>query len=282
MVDPSSEFAGASTGVEATSRRGVGQYRRTWTGDNPRANVLVLHGIAEHSGRYEHVGATLVDAGFSVRSYDHHGHGRSGGKRGHVPSFDVFLEDVEDNLAELREQGLPVVLLGHSMGGLIAFNYAVSGRPLPDVLLLSGPALGAVVPTWQRVAAPVMGRIAPKVFIKSEFDGALLSTDPDVGAAYHSDPLRVAGATAGLGQALFTAMDTANERLDRLSIPTMVVHGGDDPIVPPRFSEPIGALAAGTRIELPGLKHEVLNEPSWESTMQSLVDFTNNALDSSS
>jgi acylglycerol lipase len=282
MVDPSSQFAGASTGAEATSRRGVGQYRRTWTADNPRANVLLLHGVAEHSGRYEHVGAALVDAGFSVRAYDHHGHGRSGGKRGHVPSFDVFLEDVEDNLAELREEGLPVVLLGHSMGGLIGFSYSVSGRPLPDVLLLSGPALDAVVPKWQRVAAPVIGRIAPKLFIKSELDGALLSTDPDVGAAYHGDPLRVPGQTVGLGRAIFTAMDTANERLDRLSIPTMVVHGGDDPIVPARCSEPIGALAVGRRTELPGLKHEVLNEPNWESTLQSLIDFTNNALESSS
>ena len=282
MVDPSSQFAGASTGTEATSRHGVGQYRRTWAAENPRANVLVLHGVAEHSGRYEHVGATLVDAGFSVRAYDHYGHGRSGGKRGHVPSFDVFLEDVEDNLAELREEGLPVVLLGHSMGGLIAFSYAVSGRPEPDVLLLSGPGLDVVVPTWKRVAAPVVGRIAPNVFMKSEFDGALLSTDPDVGAVYHGDPLRVAGQTAGLGRAIFTAMDSANERLDRLSIPTMVVHGSDDPIVPAHSSEPIGALAVGTRTELPGLRHEVLNEPNWESTLQSLIDFTNNALEPSS
>lgn len=278
MPDPSSQFAGASTGGEVVSRRGVGQYRRTWTADTPRANVLLLHGIAEHSGRYEHVGATLAAEGFSVRAYDHHGHGRSGGKRGHVDSFDVFLEDVEDNLAELRAEGLPVILMGHSMGGLIAFTYAVSGRPLPDVLLLSGPALGAVVPTWQRAAAPVLGRIAPKLFIPSEFDGDLLTTDPDVGAAYHADPLRVAGATARLGFSLFAAMKTANERLNRLSIPTAVVHGADDPIVPIEFSVPIGEHPKGTRAELPGLKHEVLNEPSWEETLESLITFANETI----
>lgn len=278
MADPSTQFAGRSIGQEVTSRRGVGQYRRTWTAETPKANVLLLHGIAEHSGRYEHVGATLADAGYSVRAFDHHGHGRSGGKRGHVDSFDVFLDDVEDNLAELRADGLPVVLMAHSMGGLIALNYVVSGRPLPDVLLLSGPALGAEVPRWQRIAAPILGRLVPKFFITSEFDGALLATDPDVGKVYDEDPLRVKGATAGLGLALFTAMKSANEGLAKLSTPTMVVHGGDDPIVPPHFSVPIGQHPSGTRTELAGLRHEVLNEPNWRDTLQSLIDFADETL----
>lgn len=279
MADPSSQFAGASTGSEATSRRGVSQYRRSWNADNPRAQVLLLHGIAEHSGRYEHIGATLAAEGFSVRAYDHHGHGRSGGKRGHVDSFDVFLEDVEDNLAEMRADGLPLVLMGHSMGGLIAVTYAVSGRPLPDVMLLSGPALGAVVPRWQRIAAPILGRLTPTFFIGSEFDGALLSTDPDVGTAYDNDPLRVPGATAALGYSLFSTMKEANQRLGRLSIPTMVVHGSVDPIVPPEFSVLIGDHPLGTRVELPGLKHEVLNEPNWLDTLHSLIAFTDDTLE---
>jgi len=278
MVDPSTRFAGRSVGQEVASRRGVVQYRRTWAAENPRANVLLLHGIAEHSGRYEHVGATLAEAGYSVRSYDHHGHGRSGGKRGHVDSFEVFLDDVEDNLAELRSKELPVVLMAHSMGGLIAFNYAVSDRPQPDVVLLSGPALGADVPTWQRVAAPILGRLAPKLFITSQFDGALLSTDPDVGHVYANDPLRVKGATAGLGLALFKAMEVANQRLARLSVPTMVVHGAQDPIVPPHFTVPIGQLRSATRTELPGLMHEVLNEPNWPDTLQTLIDFADRTL----
>lgn len=273
MTDPSSQFAGRSTTEMATSRRGVEQYRRTWAALNPKANVLLLHGIAEHSGRYEHVGATLTEAGYSVRSFDHHGHGESGGRRGHVDGFDVFLDDVEDNLAELRADGLPVVLMAHSMGGLIALDYMLSGRPLPDVALLSGPALGAEVPTWQRIAAPILGRLVPKLFITSEFDGSLLSTDPDVGTAYVDDPLRVKGATAGLGLQLFTAMKRANERLSTLSVPTMVVHGGDDPIVPPHFTVPVGSLPVGTRVELAGLRHEVLNEPNWLETLQSLIAF---------
>ncbi len=278
MPDPSAKFDGASETEEVTSRSGVAQLRRTWTASEPVASVLLLHGIAEHSGRYEHVGSTLAAAGYTTRAIDHHGHGRSGGKRGHVDSIDVFLDDVEDNLRDLRKDGLPLALMAHSMGGLIATLYCVTRAELPDVLLLSGPAIGADVPRWQKVAAPVLGRLAPKTFIKSDFDDSLLATDPDVGARYIADPLRVDGATAGLGQALFVGMKLANERLSNLSIPTMVIHGGNDRIVPPRFTEPIGDLAIATRQVLPGLEHEVLNEPSWEQTMGSFINFANGAL----
>ena len=279
MPNPSDLFAGSSTTEEVRGRNGVAQFRRTWAADQPKANALLLHGIDEHSGRYEHVGATLAAAGYSTRAIDHHGHGRSGGIRAHVPSFDTFLDDVEDNMAELRADGKPVVLMAHSMGGLIAFVYCVTqGRPPPDVLLLSGPALGADSPKWQTTLAPILGRLTPKLFIKNEFDGALLATDPDVGAAYVADPLRIEGATASLGFALFEAMKTANENLSKLSIPTMVYHGGDDKIIAPRFTEPIGELAIASRQVLPGLAHEVLNEASWESTMQGYISFANGAL----
>ena len=164
------------------------------------------------------------------------------------------------------------------MGGLIALSYCLSGRPLPDVLLLSGPAVDAITPRWQRIAAPIAGRAIPKLFIKSEFDGSLLSTDPDVGARYAGDPLRVPGATSRLGFVLFTAMADVRARLEELSVPTMVLHGGDDGIVPPASTEPIGELAIATRRVLPGLAHEILNEPSWEASMRSYINFANGAL----
>lgn len=278
MPDPSAAFDGASRVEEVTSRRGVAQLRRSWEAMEPVASALILHGISEHSGRYEHVGSTLAAAGFSSHAFDHHGHGRSGGPRGHVDSFDVFLEDVEDNLVALRRDGDPVVLLAHSMGGLIALRYCLSGRPLPDALLLSGPAINASTPRWQRIAAPVVGRISPKFFIKSEFDGSLLSTDPDVGVRYLGDPLRVRGATARLGWELFGAMGYVQENLEMLSVPTMLIHGGDDRIVRPAFSEPIGDLAVATRRVLPGHAHEVLNESTWEQSMQSFINFAKGAL----
>lgn len=279
MPNPSDLFVGSSTTEEVRSRNGVAQFRRTWIAEKPKANALLLHGIDEHSGRYEHVGATLAAAGYSTRAIDHHGHGRSGGVRAHVPSFETFLDDVEDNLVELRADGKPLVLMAHSMGGLIAFVYCVTqGRPLPDVLLLSGPALGADSPKWQTTLAPVLGRLTPKLFIKNEFDGSFLSTDPDVGAAYVDDPLRIEGATAGLGNALFQAMKTANANMSNLSIPTKLYHGGDDRIIAPRFTEPVGELSVASRQVLPGLAHEVLNEHSWKTTMTGYISFANGAL----
>lgn len=278
MPDPSSQFDDASEVIAAKTRRGNDQLRRRWKAENPHASVLILHGIAEHSGRYEHVGATLAAAGFDAWSFDHQGFGETEGPSGYVESFDTFLDDVEDMMSVARSAGLPTVLLAHSMGGLIGFCYSISGRPAPDVLLLSGPAIGAEVPRWQRLAAPVLGRVAPKTFIKSEFDGGLLATDPDVGEVYRDDPLRVAGATAGLGFVLFQAMDAAQASIGELRVPTFVAHGGDDPIVPPHFTAPIGDLQVATRLELPGLRHEVLNEPNWESTLGSMINFANGAL----
>lgn len=274
LTHPTTLFEGSSIDSMQRSRAGVEQLRREWPAESPRAHALVLHGIAEHSGGYHHVGSTLAEAGISTRSYDHHGFGRSGGRRGHVPSFSVFLDDVEDNLTDLRDEGLPVILLGHSMGGLIAFSYAVSGRsPQPDVLLLSGPSLGAIIPAWQRLAAPVLGRIVPTVFVPADFDGSLLATDPGVGEFCAEDPLRIRGATAGLGKELLTAMAQANERVDRLAVPTLVLHGGDDGIVPPDSSAPIGDHPLAEREVLPGLRHEILNEPSWAESLGKMIAF---------
>lgn len=277
-VHPMSGYEGSSVGREVISRSGIAQYRRNFEVDNPTAHVLMLHGIAEHSGRYEHIGATFAEAGFAVQTYDHYGHGRSGGVRGHIPSFDTFLDDVEDNLAELAESGLPVILFAHSMGGLIATAYAVSDRPQPDVLLLSGPALGAEVPKWQSVGAPIIGRVAPKLFIKNEFDGSLLCANPAVWKQYEQDPLRVAGATAGLGLALFQAMEETNSKLSKISVPTLVLHGEKDRIVAVHFSEPMSAVPSVTRKTLPGLEHEILNESSWKETMATYIAFATGAI----
>lgn len=278
-VHPMSGYEGRSIGREVISRSGIAQYRRNFEVDEPTAHVLMLHGIAEHSGRYEHVGATFAEAGFAVQTYDHYGHGRSGGVRGHVPSFDTFLDDVEDNLAELRDLGLPVILFAHSMGGLIATAYAVSNRPQPDVLLLSGPALGADVPKWQSVGAPIISRVAPKLFIKNEFDGSLLCANPAVWEQYEKDPLRVEGATSGLGNSLFEAMESTNKNLSNISVPTLVQHGEIDRIVPVHFSAPMGAIPAVTRKTLPGLEHEILNESSWKETMATYIAFAKGAIE---
>lgn len=187
--------------------------------------------------------------------------------------FSQFLEDVEDLLNERRNLGVPVVLMGHSLGGLISTDYLISDRPQPDLAVLSSPALAAQVPTWQRIAAPALGRVAPKLFIPQKISGDILSRDAEVASAYENDPLVIKGATAGLGHELFIAMQRAMAGIDRIKIPTYVLHGADDVLVPPSASEPLEALPNVTRKVWPGLLHECMNEPEKDQVIDAIADW---------
>lgn len=240
--------------------------------------MLLVHGMAEHSARYDHVGAALSERGIDVLSFDLRGHGRSGGRRGHVDAFDTFLDDVEDLLGDRRRLGVPVVLMGHSMGGLIAAAYAVSGRPEPDLLVLSAPALAVEAPTWQRLAAGALARIVPTLALPNDLAAELLSRDPSVAAAYRDDPLRLRSATTRLGNELFAAMDRTRAQAQRLSVPTYVLHGGEDRLVPAAASEPLGANPEVTRVVYEALRHECLNEPERDEVLADLVDWLDERL----
>jgi acylglycerol lipase len=260
------------------TRDGLVQLRRYWPAASPRAAVLLLHGIAEHSGRYEHVGRFLSERGFDVIAIDLRGFGESGGRRAYVDSFDEFFDDVEDQLAEIRGLGIPVVLLGHSMGGLIALSYVLSARPQPDLLALSAPALGATIAAPLRALTPVLARLAPGLRVPSPVKGDMLATDPAVGEAYFSDPLVVRFATPALGRALLRQMQWANANLDRLSLPTLVQHGADDQLVPARSTRPLADLGLVTRRTYPALRHEIFNEPAYPAILEELVDWMNDEL----
>lgn len=229
--------------------------------------MLIVHGIGEHSGRYEHVGEFFTEAGFAVHAFDLPGFGRSGGRRAHVESFDLFLDVVEERLAAVGLDGRPTVLYGHSMGGLIALAYCLSQRQPPDFAVLSAPALDANVPTWQRKGAPLLGRIVPKLPVASPIDGEQLSRDPAVGEAYFADPLVVTSTTAALGSELFATMDATRPQIGQLTVPTYVFHGGADTLVPPQFSAPLQDVAAVTRRLWPSLRHEAHNEPEYRQVL---------------
>jgi len=257
-----------------TTRDGLIQLRRRWKpSGTARAAVLLLHGIAEHSGRYEKVGDQLSAAGFDVVAVDHRGYGQTGGRRGHVDTWSQFLDDIEDQLAEVRSIGLPTILLGHSLGGLMAASYCVDDRPLPDLLVLSGPAFdpGDSVGPVLRLFAPVVARLFPHMELKDKGDPALLSVDPKVGEVFYADPLRVANPTASLGRAILGAIDSTRSRVVRLSIPTLVMHGGDDALVPTESSEILEGLPEVTRIVYPGLRHEIFNEPSGHEVVSEMI-----------
>lgn len=234
-----------------------------------RAHLLLVHGIAEHAGRYPRVASQLPGAGIAIHSYDQRGFGASGGHRAYVDRWSQYHDDVEDRLAQVRlaAGGLPVVLYGHSMGGLIALGYVFADppRPLPDLLVLSAPAIDAVVPAWKRRLAPVLAATVPRFALANRIPKGALSSDPAVEEAYLADPLAVHRTTARLGAALFRERDRVNRALGHggpLPVTTYVLHGADDPIVPESATRSLEGRANVTRRVYQGLHHETHNEPS--------------------
>lgn len=279
---PSAYEPVTSTIDHGTTRDGLIQIRRRWRPtQNTRAAVLVLHGIAEHGGRYEHVGRRLADAGLDVVACDHRGFGRSGGRRGHVDSWSQFSDDIEDQLAELRALDVPIVLLGHSMGGLMASRYAIDDRPQPDLLVLSAPALDADIRPHLRLSAPIIGRLLPTLEIREEGDPSLLSRDERVGDVFYSDPYRVPYPTARLGLELMRAMDVVRERVGEITMPTLVLHGRDDRLVPASCSEIFATLPNAERRIFDDLRHELFNEPEGLDIVDETITWIDEQLASS-
>lgn len=244
--------------------------------------MLLVHGIGEHTGRYEHVGAAFAAAGIDVLAHDQRGFGETEGTRGHVGAFDEYLADVEPLIDERRSLDVPVVLMGHSLGGLVATAYLVSERSQPDLAVLSAPALAAELPSWQRKAAPLLGTVIPSLRIPADFDGSVLSRDEQVQRDYENDPLRVPVSTARLGREVLRTMESTNKCLDRLRVPTYVLHGADDTLVPPSASAPLDILPNVTRRMWPGLRHECLNEPERDEVLAEIITWLDTQLGAAS
>ena len=258
---------------QVTVDDGTVLYARHWVNEDPAGTVLIVHGVAEHSGRWEHVGEFLVSAGFDVHSYDMRGHGRSGGRPMYVESFDQYLNDLETMLAGVRIPERPVAVYGHSLGGLIAASYGVSHRPQPDLYVLSAPALGSTTPRVLRAFALAFGGLIPKLTAPTAISKDQLSRDPSVGIAYMADPYVHSRGTLRLGREVFRTMAATNRRLADLTTPTLVIHGAADRLVPPAASAPLAALPVVERKVFAGLAHEMHNEPEADVVLRFVADW---------
>lgn len=250
-----------STGTY-TTRDELALLTRTWTPADPTRGMLIVHGLGEHTGRWHHVARFFAERGYAVAAFDLRGHGESEGTRAYVESFAEFVDDIQ----EIVESGivrtdLPWVLYGQSMGGLILTHYLAEDRPHPNAAVLSAPALDAEVPMPLRVAVQVLSRIAPKFALENSIKGEQLSRDPAVGEAYFSDPLVNTKGTPRLGAEFFDAQNRSKDMIAEIGTPTFVIHGGDDPLVPPAGSAPLAAIPSVERKVYPGLRHEMHNEP---------------------
>jgi alpha-beta hydrolase superfamily lysophospholipase len=247
-------------------------------GAAPAGLILVVHGVAEHAGRYHHVADLLVGLGLRVAILDHRGHGRSGGKRLLVRDLSEFSADLETLRKLELVTGAPTYLLGHSMGGCIALDYALDHQSSLTALILSAPAVlpgDDINPVLMRVAK-VLGKVAPGL-PGQKLSSASISRDPAVVAAYDADPLVFRGKlSAGIGGAMLRAMDSFPARLPSLTLPLLVLSGTEDKLVNPDGARLVDRLAGSTDKTLKmydGLYHEVFNEPEKELVLGDLRDW---------
>jgi alpha-beta hydrolase superfamily lysophospholipase len=253
------------------SRSGETLFRRGWlpTG-RARATVLIVHGFAEHSGRYEHVGQWLAEHGFATHAYDHRGHGRSTGIRCYVDRFDDYLDDLalvlEQVSADTRDDAR--FLIGHSMGGLVVATFARERKPDVAGVVLSGAALAAPENKGRIRIAKMIRAVLPRLRLDPGLDLDGLASDPRVLEVYQADPLVERRMTAALAAELMSAVERTGPRGADVSLPLLVLHGGDDSICAPEGSERFAAAAPSARfIRYPRLRHEIFNEPTYRDVL---------------
>jgi alpha-beta hydrolase superfamily lysophospholipase len=254
-----------------------------WTPDvAPRAVVILAHGFGEHARRYDHVAARFGAAGLVTYALDHRGHGRSGGKRVVVRNVSEFTADLDTlvGIASRENPGLKRIVLGHSMGGGIAFAYGVERPDNYDLMVLSAPAIAAqdMVPAVVAMAAKVLGVVAPGLPVQA-LDHNAISRDPEVVAAYNNDPLVYHGKVpAGTGRALLQVGETMPQRAPALTVPLLVVHGTGDTLIPIEGSRRLVECVGSSDVELkeyPGLYHEVFNEPEQNQVIDDVLAWIN-------
>ena len=165
------------------------------------ASVLLVHGLGEHSGRYEHVGQQLALAGLDVHAYDQRGNGGSAGRRGHVDRWTQLLDDLAERITAIRASAAegPVVLYAHSMGALVAAGYLLDRVPQPDLAVLSAPGLDSTLPGWKKRLARLLGGVMPTLAVRTNLDGTTLSRDPSVAEKVRVDPAAAKVTTARFG-----------------------------------------------------------------------------------
>ena len=246
---------------------GTSLQARAWSATSePQSVVAVVHGYAEHIGRYAHVAAFLAQRGHAVYGYDQRGHGRSPGRRAYVDAFGTYVGDLVAFLDHVRDQvpGRPLFLLGHSMGGAVSAQYALRDDARLDGLILSSAALDLPTPPALQALAWLLGRLVP-MLPTLKLDRHLISRDAAVIAQTDADPLYYRGGIpARTAAELFDAARHLRQHLEGLMLPLLLLHGTADGITRPDGSQACYARARSTDKTLalyPGLYHETFNEP---------------------
>jgi alpha-beta hydrolase superfamily lysophospholipase len=270
---------------ELRTADGLLLHLRRWpAGGAACGTVLIVHGLGEHVGRYERVAARLNGWGWNAVGHDQRGHGRSMGPRGRVPRAEALLDDLARVVDAVRAAlPGPLLLLGHSMGGLVAARFVAGGIDAAepwsrdvDALVLSSPALDPGMTAWQRVQLAVLSRIAPDLAAGNGLDAAWISRDPQVVRAYVDDPLVHDRISARLARFIVDGGAVVRQRASRWRVPTLLLWAGADRCVDPAGSAGFAAAAPQALVaahEFRSLYHEIFNEPEREQVFAALGEW---------
>jgi alpha-beta hydrolase superfamily lysophospholipase len=265
---------------------GINIYGKKWsTIEPPKAVICMMHVMGEHINRYDHVADMFNKNGYAVIGCDHRGHGKSGGQRGHIPGYEIFLDDVAIFLAIASEHfpGTKKILYGHSMGGNLVANYLIDRQPKICGAILSSPYIQlAFKPAPVKLfLGKILKGIHATLSMSTGLDSSAISRDKSVVTKYNSDPLVHDRVSATMGIELIQSGNRALDNAGKISVPALIYHGTEDKLTSFEASKSF-ARRAGELVKFvpfKGLYHETHNEPEQDEVFKVIVDWCNSIIE---
>ncbi len=256
-------------------------YAQGWEPDDkPKAMICMVHGLGEHFGRYHHLAKFLTDNRFAYLGIDLRGHGKTPGPRGHVTSFETFMDDINLLLdqASIRYPGLPVFLYGHSLGGILVLNYCLRRKPDLRGVIVTSPGLRTALEeqTVKVAIAKVAGSILPWITLPTGLDVNDLSRNPEVARAYLADSLVHERASLRMAKETLAAIPYIFQHAAEFNYPLLLMHGQADRLAYAHGSQEFAHLAKKADISLhlwEGAYHELHNEPENEQVFNKTLQW---------
>ncbi|MCO5247931.1 MAG: lysophospholipase [Chitinophagales bacterium] len=270
-----------------TASDGIHLHAVSWqpNEDSTKAVITLVHGMGEYIERYEYLAEKITSAGYAIVGYDHRGHGKSEGPRGHIPSYDQFLDDLQLAVDKTKDlfPDIPHLIYGHSMGGGLTANYLIRRQPQLKAAVLSAPyfRLKFKQPGIKIFMGRLTQNFVPKLTLPTGLDPNHISRDKSIVEKYKNDPLVHDKVSAKMGIAIMDAGEYAIAHAQEVHIPTFIIHGTGDLIVDPQGSKDFVANANPSLVSLKlykGLYHEVHNDPEKDIVIQDVIDWMNSKL----
>lgn len=248
--------------------------------DDARADIMLVHGFCEHSGRYRLLTDWLNSRGYSVDAYDQRGHGRSGGLKGHVDRFADYEDDLDTVISSLNARNgmRKRFLIGHSMGGLVVLRYLARARQSIAGAVISAPLLGLAVrpPQYLRIIGRIAAALAPRLRLNNNINPSVLSRDPEVGRIYASDPLVGRRVSANWFSEAVKGMEEAGSLAPTIAAPLLIMHGTADKLASIEATKKVFSNIGSSDKELviyDGFYHELFNEPEKREIYERLTEW---------